>query len=295
MGTAELVPGVSGGTVALVTGIYDRILYNGSLVVDLAKVLVVGPDRGTRAKQILRAIDWWLLIPLALCMGIAVFGLAGVMHSFVTEQPEIARALFAGMVLASIVVPWNMARESRYTSLGKAAAALVIGFVAAFFLSSLSGGEIVDPPWYVIFGAAAVAVCALALPGVSGSYLLVAMGLYAATTKAADDLDLAYLGIFLAGAIVGISVFVKGLNYLLSHYRAITLFTMCGLMAGSLRALWPWQDDSANPQGVGDNWPTLLGFFVLGIGIVVIVLIVERMYGNVKHAQNPHVKDVSAP
>lgn len=287
MGMAELVPGVSGGTVALVTGIYERILYNGSLVVDALKGLVTGPERGAKLRYAMRHLDWWLLIPLALCMVLAVFGLAGVMHDFVEGSPEVARSLFAGMVFASIAVPWMMARETGYSKLAVVAIAVIGGFAAAFFLSSLSGGTIEDPAWYVVFGAAAIAICALALPGVSGSYLLMAMGLYSATTKAADELDLGYLGVFAAGAFVGIACFIKGLNFLLDRYRAVTLYTMAGLMAGSLRALWPWQDDEANVQGVGDNWPMLLGVFALGIGIVVVVLLLERVYGNTKKAQNP--------
>ena len=132
IGSAELVPGVSGGTVALVTGVYDRLLYNGSVLLSGIKGGITGPDRGAQVRRASRKIDWWLLLPMALLMFLAVFMLAGVLHDFVENSPEVSRALFGGMVAASIAVPLMMARESARGEGGfkpvRAAVTLVFGF-----------------------------------------------------------------------------------------------------------------------------------------------------------------------
>lgn len=291
IGSAELVPGVSGGTVALVTGVYDRLLYNGSVLIGGIKGGITGPDRGAQLRRARRKIDWWLLLPMALLMFLAVFLLAGVLHDFVENSPEVSRSLFGGMVAASIAVPLMMARESARGEGGfkpvRAALTLVLGFVIGLILVSIPGEENPDPSYLVVFFAAAIAVCALAMPGVSGSYLLLAMGLYAPTLAAVDERNLAYIGVFMLGALFGIAAFIKLLEYLLNSHRTITLLAMTGLMAGSLRALWPWQDDDGALRGIEGNWPVMLGFFVIGVGVVVAVLIAERFLGQGKIADPP--------
>lgn len=290
IGSAELVPGVSGGTVALVTGVYDRLLYNGSVLLSGIKGVLAGPDRGAQLRRAARAIDWWLLLPMALFMFVAVFALAGVLHDFVENSPEVSRSLFAGMVAASITVPLMMARQSARAEGGikpvRSVAVLVVAFVVSIFLVSISGTEKTDPSYVLVFFAAAIAVCALVLPGVSGSYMLLAMGLYAPTLAAVDERNLVYIAVFALGALFGISAFIKLIEYLLTSHRTITLFAMTGLMAGSLRALWPWQDEDGALHGIGDNWPAMLGLFVLGAAIVVVVLVAERFLGA-GNATNP--------
>lgn len=291
IGSAELVPGVSGGTVALVTGVYDRLLYNGSVLLGGIKGAIAGPDRGAQMRRASRAIDWWLLVPMALFMFAAVFALAGVLHDFVENSPEVSRALFGGMVFASIAVPLMMARESARGEGGfkpvRAAFTLVAGFIIGLILVSIPGEENPDPSFVIVFFAAAIAVCALAMPGVSGSYLLLAMGLYAPTLAAVDERNLGYIGVFMLGALFGISAFIKLLEYLLTSHRTITLLAMTGLMAGSLRALWPWQDDAGGLKGIDSNWPAMLGFFVVGVLVVVAVLIAERFLGQGNIADPP--------
>lgn len=295
IGSAELVPGVSGGTVALVTGVYDRLLYNGSVLIGGIKGGISGPDRGAQLRRAGRKIDWWLLLPMALLMFLAVILLAGVVHDFVENSPEFSRSLFGGMVAASIAVPLMMARESAHGEGGfkpvRAGITLVLGFVIALILVSIPGEENPDPSYIIVFFAAAIAVCALAMPGVSGSYLLLAMGLYAPTLAAVDERNLAYIGVFALGALFGIAAFIKLLEYLLTRHRTITLLAMTGLMAGSLRALWPWQDDDGALRGIEGNWPAMLGFFVIGVAVVVLVLVAERFLGQGKIADPPSTFD----
>ncbi|PIE27779.1 MAG: DUF368 domain-containing protein, partial [Micrococcales bacterium] len=270
-------PGVSGGTVALVTGIYPRLLASGDGIVEAGKGLLVGPDRFARAKAALRTVDWSLLAPLGAGMVLIVVSLAGVMHGFVEGSPQVARALFAGMVAASLVVPLRMARAYRPGPAAVGAGLVGIAAAVAFVLSGMpGGGNVENPSAPVIFVAASVAVCALALPGVSGSYLLLVMGLYAPTLAAVDNRDLGYVIVFGLGAVTGISVFVRLLNKLLSEHGWATLLVMSGLMLGSLRALWPWQHEDRSALAPQDNWPLVLLMFAVGATIVAGTVAAER-------------------
>ena len=276
IGMAELVPGVSGGTVALVTGVYPRLLDSGAHVVDGLRSAALGPQRRARTRAAFRHVDWWLLLPIALGMLVMVFTLAGVLKGFVEGSPEIARGLFLGMVAASIAVPLGMARATPGGRGWVSGLVFVLAAVLAFVLSGLPSGSIDEPSYLLVFVAAAVAICALVLPGVSGSYLLLAMGLYAPTLGAVDDRNLAYLGVFALGALVGISLFVKVLDRLLESFRKPTLIAMAGLMLGSLRALWPWQTDEADVLAPGGDWPVVVAAVVGGALVVGIVVIAER-------------------
>ena len=280
IGMAELVPGVSGGTVALVTGVYPRLLDSGAHVVDGLRSAALGPGRRARTRAAFRHVDWWLLLPMAVGMLAVVFTVAGVMKGFVEGSPEIARGLFLGMVAASIAVPLGMARATPGGRNWVLGLVFVLGAVFAFVLSGLPSGSISDPSYLLVFVAAAVAICALVLPGVSGSYLLLAMGLYAPTLGAVDERNFAYLGVFALGALVGISLFVKVLDRLLEDFRKPTLVAMAGLMLGSLRALWPWQTEEADVLAPGSDWPAVLAAVVAGVAVVLIVLAVEKAFAG---------------
>lgn len=255
IGSAELVPGVSGGTVALVTGVYEQLIDSASHVIGAAKVLVTGPDRRAGVIEQLRHTDWRLVIPVLLGMVAAILTIAGVMSAFVTESPEHARGLFFGLVAVSIIVPLRMvppAHRSKVFDIALVALATIIAFVLVGFAG---GGTVADPPLYAVFLAASVAICALVVPGVSGSFLLLAVGLYTVTLDAVSERDLLYVAVFGAGAAVGLASFVPLLNYLLRAHRRTTLLIMTGLMIGSLRALWPWQTTDA---GSNDSAPGAL-------------------------------------
>lgn len=275
IGLAELVPGVSGGTIALVTGVYERVLHQANLFLDATKKLP--KDRKTAFAQY-KALDWMLLLPMVVGMGAVVLSLAGVMESFVTDKPVHSRALFFGMVLLSLSVPIGMTdKEDARRRLPMAILGLVVAAVATFFLTGVTSAPQSDPNLLWVFVAAAIAVCALVLPGVSGSFFLLAVGLYSATMAAVDDRNLVYLGVFFLGALTGIVCFVRLLEYLLHNHRTITLFVMTGLMLGSLRALWPWQDGDANLQAPGEDLGAALGLFVLGAAIVGAMLVAEKV------------------
>lgn len=241
IGSAELVPGVSGGTVALVTGVYEQLIDSASHVIGAAKVLVTGPDRRAHAMTELRRTDWRLVIPVLVGMVTAVLTIAGIVSGFVTNHPEHARGLFFGLVAASILVPIVMLPPAKRSVLYDVAIVAVAAATAYALIGLAAGGTTADPPLFVVFFAAAVAICALVVPGVSGSFLLLAVGLYTVTLEAVDERNLTYIAVFAAGAAFGLASFVQVISYLLREHRRITLVVMTGLMIGSLRALWPWQ------------------------------------------------------
>ena len=268
IGIAEVIPGVSGGTIALIVGIYERIIGSAATAVEALVFLVRG--RLQDAKASAKQIDWLLVLPVLSGMLVAIFAAAAAIEPLLESQPENMRGLFAGLILVSLIVPYRMVGASwRVTDylLGLTAAAI------SFALVSLPKQEVTDPALALVFIAAAVAVCALVLPGVSGSFLLLAIGFYAPTIAAVNDLDFGYLSVFVLGAIVGLALFSSALRWLLVNQRRITLVVMTGLMLGSHRALWPWQDNLGQPVSPVSLTP--LVFFAVGALFVALLLWVQ--------------------
>lgn len=262
MGVAEVVPGVSGGTVALVVGIYERLIDGAGHVVTALRLSVTGRWAAARAE--LRRAHWTTIVPVLVGMVVAVLTAARLLEPVIEDHPVGARAVFLGLVLFSIVVPARMVgRWAR-----RDVAAAVLGAVAAFVLTGLPPGSDAEPPLTVVVLAAAVAICALVLPGVSGSFLLLTLGLYQPTLAAVNDRDLAYVGAFALGAALGLGLFVKALQAALQRHHALTLALMTGLMLGSLRALWPWQDDDRTLLAPDDGALPMLALAV-GAGLAV--------------------------
>jgi len=268
IGIAEVIPGVSGGTIALIVGIYERIIGSAATAVEALVFLVRG--RLQDAKASAKQIDWLLVLPVLGGMLVAIFAAAAAIEPLLESQPENMRGLFAGLILVSLIVPYRMVGASWR------AADYLVGLMAAalsFVLVSLPRQEVTDASLILVFLAAAVAVCALVLPGVSGSFLLLAIGFYAPTITAVNDLDFGYLSVFVLGAIVGLALFSTALGWLLVNQRRITIAVMTGLMLGSLRALWPWQDNLGQP--VSPESLTPLVFFAVGALFVALLLWVQ--------------------
>jgi putative membrane protein len=270
VGMAESVPGISGGTVALVVGLYDRLLEAASQVVHALRELVGGVVRGEGlrpARRALRAVDWRFLVPVALGMVTVLLVSLSVIAPLLESQPVVMRSIFFGMIAVSVLVPLRM-MPSRFRGLD--VVLLLGGAVAAFVLSGLPPAEVADPSlWYVFLGAA-VAINALVLPGISGSFLLVVMGLYVPVQQALADRDLAFVGAFMLGAAVGLGSFVKLLHWLLESRRQGTMAVLAGLMVGSLRALWPWQDADGALQAPPDA-AALVGPVLLAVAGAAVV------------------------
>ncbi len=284
MGTADSVPGVSGGTVALVLGIYERLLAaigNAARAV-VALVRADLPQVRTR----LRDVEWRLILPLGLGIGVALVVASAVIPDLLERFPSQARALFLGMVAASVIIPWRRIGRPSTVDVAVAAVAGLVAFVA----TGIPPGEIADPSMIQIFGAAAIAICAMILPGVSGSYLLVVLGMYATTLEAVHWRDLTYIAVFGLGAAVGLGAFSMVLNRLLRTHHDRTMAALVGLMAGSLRALWPWQgsDRSFESPPDGRSAAIVIALVVAGFAAIRLLERSSRTVDTVAPANHPH-------
>jgi putative membrane protein len=269
IGAAEVVPGVSGGTIALVTGVYETLIGSAGHLVHGLRLLAA--RHRAEARTQLAMVRWDVVLPVLAGMVVAVVLGAALLEPVLEEHPVRARAVFAGLILASLVVPWRMVGRWTPGLYGVAAAAAV----AAALLTGLPPGSVRDPALPLVALAAAVAVCALVLPGVSGSFLLLSVGLYETTIGAVNDRDLTYLGVFFLGAVSGLALFVRLLQHLLDHHHRVTLAVMTGLMAGSLRALWPWQTDERDLLAPTGDVGQVVALVVAGAAVVLVLVAVE--------------------
>ncbi|MEV6691174.1 DUF368 domain-containing protein [Micromonospora sp. NPDC051196] len=275
IGVAEAVPGISGGTIALVTGVYERVIASAGHVVSAVRYAASDLPRGrgwTRARHQLRQVHWEVVVPLLIGMLPGLLIAAKTLEPLLTGYPEQTRGLFLGLVLASVLVPISMVGAPWQR---KEIVALVLAAVAAFALTGLPQATL-DPHPLIVLVAAAVAVCALVMPGVSGSFLLLTVGLYEPTITALNDRDFGYLAIFATGMVIGLSLFVKLLQWLLEQHRRMTLAVMSGALLGSLRALWPWQSDERNLHAPGENILPIVALFLVGVAVVTAMVIAER-------------------
>lgn len=274
IGIAELIPGISGGTIALITGVYTRIIDSAAEAVR-GIVLLFGFSKQNTSKALihLKAISWSLLIPMLIGMVTAIFVAAGIVEPLLEQYPTITKAFFAGLIAASLFVPITLSGlgwKLRHFFIMLLAASL------AFAFTSIPRAADSDPGFLVILVSAAFAVCALVLPGISGSYLLLALGLYAPTLAAVNERDFGYLGTFVLGAILGLASFVSLLQWLLANHLKTTMVVMTGLMIGSLRALWPWQSATGAVLNPPAAFAVELLMFGVGSIIVLTLIVIER-------------------
>ena len=239
MGAADVVPGVSGGTIAVVLGIYERLLGAIREVAGAAGRLLRGDWR--EAGRRLAGVDWWLIVPLLVGILGTIVLLASVIETQLEERPETMAGLFCGLVLASAVSACRLFEWRGATQVGL----MAVSAAATFALLGLQSGPVADPSLPVLAGAGAIAICAMILPGISGAFLLLMLGMYGAVINVVTDLRYLEAAVFLAGAAVGLGLFSTVLGRLLDQARNTVMAVLVGLMFGSLRVLWPW------PNGVG--------------------------------------------
>ena len=275
MGAADIVPGVSGGTIALVTGIYERLIANVHEGASALKALVTGKPKVAVEK--LKAVEWLWLIPLGIGLLLAVASLASVIETQLHDHPQQMAGLFFGLVLGSVLVAWRLVDEVTAQELAVMFAVAAVMFLLLGLRSSTTGEEAqtVSEPLIYFFGAGALAICAMILPGISGSFILVMLGMYPEVLGAVNDRDLLPLVVFMVGAVVGLSVFSTLLNWLLEHYRNLMLAAMIGLMLGSLRVLWPWPGgtDTTELAAPATGDAVLVPIVLAVVGFVVVVAI----------------------
>ena len=243
MGAAEIVPGVSGGTIAFVTGIYERFInalkrFNPALIGDL---------RTHGLKQTWIMVDGSFLLYLFSGMFASILLFASGVSYLLHEQPIFIWSFFFGLVLASV---WVVMKQVSNFDAGLAFIVLTGGMIGAA-LSFVAPIQL-EPTSLYIFAGGVVAVCAWVLPGLSGSFILLILGLYGFVIEAVKTLDITFLMTLGAGCFVGIVSFAQILSRLFKHFRNETLTLLTGFMLGSLVKLWPWQQITSyqmNPDG----------------------------------------------
>ena len=264
MGGADIIPGVSGGTMALIVGVYEALV--GALSHLYAAALAFVRWDLAEAHRRYRLVQWRLIIPLGAGIVTALLVGALIIPGLLERYPIQCRGFFFGLIAGSLAIPWQRIRLHRSYHVLLALVATVV----AFFLVGLPPSTIDDPTMLYGFAAAAVAICAMILPGVSGAFLLLVLGIYEATLEAINARNLGYVLVFALGAGTGLGVFSTLLNYLLKHRHDATMAVLVGLMAGSLRALWPWlaEDRALQWPDPGEPVLSVIGLVVLGFAIV---------------------------
>jgi putative membrane protein len=275
IGAVETIPGVSGGTMALVVGVYERLIAAAHHLVAAVRALLDVPrGRGTgRSRAALAHVDWPLVTAIAIGMVAAVAVASRVLPPLIEGHPVATRALFLGMVAASVAVPLlalGGLRGAREWAL------LALGAVGTWLVTGLPAADRTEPPLLLVGFAAALAVCALVLPGLSGSFLLLVMGLYEPTLRALGEGDLLYIGVFVLGAVAGLGSFVTLLQWLLEHHRRTVLAVMAGVLVGALRALWPWQTDDRALLAPDPAGAAMIPLVLLGAALVVGLTVIQH-------------------
>ena len=232
MGAADVIPGVSGGTIAFITGIYEELLRSIKSI-DLAalKMLFTG-----KFKTFWQKINGNFLLAVVAGIGISIFSLARLMTWLLAHHPIPLWSFFFGLIIAStFLVAKDVTRWNVLNIVGA-----IAGAVAAYMITALSPSSTPDTWWFIILSGA-IAICAMILPGISGSFILLLLGKYEFIMTAVGDLNVKVIVLFAIGAIAGIISFSHFLTWLLKKYRNITIAVLTGFMVGSLNKIWPWK------------------------------------------------------
>lgn len=276
MGAADIVPGVSGGTIALIAGIYERLINAlGSIGPSLWRVF--RQDGGIKGLlAVWRQVDATFLLCLLLGIATSFVTLAGIIKHLLDNEPLLIWSFFFGLVVATVFIllseikRWNMGR----------AVLFVIGIAAAVIISRLPLLT-TTPSLPYLFFAGAIAICAMILPGISGSFILLLMGAYETVLEAVHTHNFTIILTVMAGMATGLLLFTRALKWLLSHYYQATLALLTGFIAGSLVKVWPWKTDALGTLDseavtnvmpwqypTGPQWLTTIGLMLLGAVLV---------------------------
>ncbi len=233
MGAADVVPGVSGGTIAFIVGIYEELINSiKSINFSALKLLLTG-----HPIAFLKAINGFFLLSVVCGIGISIFSLAKLITWLLVNQPVLVWAFFFGLVLAST---WFVSKDITRWRWGTWLA-FIIGAVIAYYITIATPTETpTNLPFIFLCGV--IAICAMILPGISGSFILVLMGKYFYIMEAVKQLHFSILITFACGAIIGITAFSHVLSYALRKFHNVTLSVLTGFMLGSLNKVWPWKE-----------------------------------------------------
>ena len=279
MGAADIVPGVSGGTMAFITGIYHRLLAAISSVDPEFVKLVIA----RRWREAWDHCDGSFLLTLLGGIAVSIFSLARLITHLLETQPLMVWSLFFGLIFGSAIT------LTRHVDQWSPGAVIGLLLAAAVAVGIAYAPDMALPDSSIsFFFAGFVAICAMILPGVSGSFLLVLLGMYERVLMAIETLDIVQIIIFAAGAGSGLLVFSRVLNLLLARYHSITLATLTGFLYGSLTVVWPWKlgEEGAMQPAMPGAYAAEFGssallpcLALMAIGLVLVALLESRWGG----------------
>lgn len=233
MGAADVVPGVSGGTIAFITGIYEELIHSiRSIDLKAIKLFFTG-----KWKSFWIHVNGNFLLSVFIGIFISVVSLARLLEYLLHEYPVHIWSFFFGLILVSSYVVARKIKHWDYPIM----VALVVGIGAAFYVTSVTPAQTPDDAWFVILSGA-LGSCAMILPGISGSFILLLLGKYEFALEAVNNVDIGNLLLLGAGALVGIISFAKLLSWLFKKYHNATIAVLAGFMIGSLNKIWPWKE-----------------------------------------------------
>ncbi|MBI4431410.1 MAG: DUF368 domain-containing protein [Candidatus Omnitrophica bacterium] len=274
VGIGNIAPGISGGTVALILGIYEDIIravrcFNFKLLKQILSFKI---------REALASIPWGFLIPLALGALTAIFSIAKLISWLFEHKPFVIWPFFFGLIFASAAVVSRRVKKWN----GPRFAALALGAAGSFFVVGLVPAKTPDTSWF-LFLTGALTICSSFLPGLSGDFMLVILGKYRYVLDAVSNLDFHTIFIVASGCVVGLIAFARVLEWLLENYHEVTMTVLTGFMLGSLRRVWPWKETIATaldrhgkivPVVQKNIWPSELNGEVLGAAGLILLAIV---------------------
>ncbi len=282
MGAADIVPGVSGGTMAFILGIYQELLDS----IKAADTRVVRHLIRLRFKDAADLLPWRFLLSLGFGIALAIFTLAHFLENQIERHPTRVWAFFFGLVLASVLTVSRNVSHWNPTAIATA----LIALVCAYLLVGAASLHTPDTVWFLFFSGT-LAVAAMLLPGISGAYILVILGKYRFVLSAVNNRDTLTIAVVASGAVLGLAIFARLLSWILNRYHNPAFAALTGLMLGSLRKVWPWKDPVNNTNPV---LPTTLDTevaitIIAGVAGLVAVLLITRL------AARPHHPSTAAP
>lgn len=285
MGAADVVPGVSGGTIAFITGIYEELIDSIKSIDHIGVKLLFKEGIPAFWKH----INGWFLVALFTGIGISILSLVKVISYLLETFPTMLWGFFFGLIVSSAlyiglkIKKWGVLRG----------VALAAGIAIAYFITTLTQTQTPDAPWF-IFLAGMIAICAMILPGISGSFLLLILGKYKYIIHSIKEFDLITIATFGAGCVVGLLSFSHVLSWLFKKYHDMTIAVLTGFMVGSLNKVWPWKNtletyvdrhgdvmplvqQNVFPGSYTEGDPSTMAVIGLAIAGFLVVLLLERL------------------
>ncbi len=233
MGAADVVPGVSGGTIAFISGIYEELIES----INAINLQALKVWRQEGFKKFWEHINGTFFVFLFLGIGVSIVSLAKVVTYLLETHPVLIWSFFFGLIIASV---WLVSRSITKWSAGEVIT-LLIGGVAAYFVTTIQTVAHVDATWFILFSGA-LAICAMILPGISGAFILLLLGSYDKVLSAITEKNLVVIGLFAAGCVIGLLSFARVLKFLFHKFKNRTIAALTGFMIGSLNKVWPWKE-----------------------------------------------------